>query len=285
MTGFLARAASFVVEPHAATEPRAAAPAGARALVLGSPADAPPFAAALAGALRARERAPAALVCVWGASAPGPSTSGPSTPGPSTSFPSSPGPSTWGPSMPGLSKPGPAAAAPTRGLSKPGPAAAAPTRGPSTPGPSSSLWSAGGARRLAARLAARELEVRAAGRLVWLALPEQAGEAAGVLGRLLGWLDAPIVTVLAGPRSAEHDAVVADHDLVVSVRPAAGGALSEAGADALTALALEGLDGWSLACDPLPAGPARWRARAGLARLSSAHPAVAALGPARRAAG
>jgi hypothetical protein len=124
--------------------------------------------------------------------------------------------------------------------------------------------------------------VRAAGRLVWLVLPEDTAEAAAALGRLLGWLDAPIVTVLAGPRSAEHDALAADHDLVVAVRPAAGGALSEAGAEALTALALDGLDGWSLPCDPLPAGPARWRARAGLARLAPAHPAVAALGPARR---
>jgi hypothetical protein len=218
MTGLLARAASFVVEPSA-VEPRAVAPTGARALVLGAPADAPAFAAALAGALRARERAHAALVCVSGGLAP-----------------------------------------------------------------STSLWSGGGARRLAARLAARDLEVRAAGRLVWLSLPVDTSEAAMALARLLGWLDAPIVTALAGPRSAEHDALVADHDLVVAVRPVMGGALSEAGAAALTALALEGLDGWSLACDPLPAGPARWRARAGLARLAPAHPAVAALGPARRAA-
>jgi hypothetical protein len=122
--------------------------------------------------------------------------------------------------------------------------------------------------------------VRAAGRLVWLSLPEDSAD----VGRLLGWLHAPIVTVLAGPRSAEHDALVADHDLVVAVRPTAGGPLSEAGAEALTALALEGLEGWSLACDPLPAGPPRWRARAGLGRLASAHPAVAALGPARRGA-
>ena len=219
MTGLLARAASLVVEPRAPAEPRAAAPAGARALVLGAPAEATPFAAALAGALRARERAAAALVCVWG-----------------------------------------------------------PVGGSST-----CLWSAAGARRLAARLAARDLDARAGGRLVWLVLPEATGEAAAVLGRLIGWLDAPMVTALVGPRPAEHDLFLADHDLVVAVRPAAGRALSEAGAQALTALALDGLDGWSLACDPLPAGPARWRARAGLARLSSTHPAVAALGPARRA--
>jgi hypothetical protein len=229
MTGLLTRAASFVVDPPATAEARTAAPAGARALVLGSAAEAPPFAAALAGALRARERAPAALVCVWASSRP------------------------------------------------PHPA------DPSTRPPSTSLWCSGGARRLAARLAARDLAVRAVGRLGWLSLPEDPGASAMELGRLLGWLDAPVVTVLAGPRSGEHDALVTDHDLVVAVRPAAGGALSDAGAEALTALALEGLEGRSLACGPLPAGLARWRARAGLGRLSSAHPAVAALGPARRA--
>ena len=247
MSGLIARAASFVVEPRATAQPRAAAPAGARALVVGAAAEAPPFAAALAGALRAREHAPAALVCVWG----GGPTPGGATPGAATPVGSTPG---------------------------------ALTPVGATPGAPASFCSAGGARRLAARLAARGLAVRAAGRLVWLSLPDGTAEAAAVLGRLLGWLDAPIVTVLAGPRSAEHDALVSDHDLVVAVRPAAGGALSEAGAEALTALALEGLDGWSLACDPLPAGPARWRARAGLARLTPAHPAVAALGPARRTA-
>jgi hypothetical protein len=229
MTGLLARAAALVVEPDSAADSRPAAPAGARALVLGSPSDAPPFAAALAGALRARERAPAALVCVWGSSRPPQSADS------------------------------------------------------STRPPSTSPWCGGGARRLAARLATRGLSARAAGRLVWLSFPEDAGAAVMELGRLLGRLDAPIVTALAGPRSAEHDALMSDHDLVVAVRPAASVALSEAGADALTALALAGLDGCSLACDPLPAGPARWRARVGLGRLAPAHPAVAALGPARRA--
>jgi hypothetical protein len=123
--------------------------------------------------------------------------------------------------------------------------------------------------------------VHASGRLVWLALPEEPAEAAAALGRLICWLDAPIVTVLAGPRAAEHDELLSDHDLVVAVRPAA---LSAEATYALTALALQDLDGWSLVCDPLPTGPARWRARAGLARLAPAHPAVAALGPARRAA-
>jgi hypothetical protein len=258
MTGLLARAASFLVEPTAVAEPGAAAPAGARALVLGSPAEAPPFAAALAGALRVRERAAAALVCVWGASTAAASTLRASPLGPSTAGPSAPDRSGSGSSTSGLS-----------------------TRGPSTSGPSASFWSASGARRLAARLTARDFAVHASGRLVWLALPEEPAEAAAALGRLICWLDAPIVTVLAGPRAAEHDELLSDHDLVVAVRPAA---LSAEATYALTALALQDLDGWSLVCDPLPTGPARWRARAGLARLAPAHPAVAALGPARRAA-
>jgi hypothetical protein len=67
MTGLLARAASAFVEPAPAlVAPAAAAlPQAARALVLGRPADAIPVAAALAGELRARERAAAAVLVTW----------------------------------------------------------------------------------------------------------------------------------------------------------------------------------------------------------------------------
>jgi hypothetical protein len=212
VTGLLSRAASLVVEPSTLVEPRPVAAVGAaRALVLGSPADALPLAAALAGSLRAREKAPAAVLCLWAPSARG----------------------QW------------------------------PT-----------AWTSPGAGRLAARLAARELEARAAGRLVWVSLPPEPAEAARVLGPLLGWLDAPVVTALAGPRAAELDALVAQHDLVVAVRPAAGGAVSASGAEALAALALEGVGEAAVACDPLAAGPARWRARAGLGRLPAGHAAL-----------
>jgi hypothetical protein len=180
--------------------------------VLGAPADALPLAATLAGSLRACERAPAALLCLWAPSARG----------------------QW------------------------------PT-----------AWTSPGARRLAARLAARELEVRAAGRLAWLSLPPEPAQAARVLSSLLGWLDAPVVTALAGPRAVDHDALVAEHDLVVAVRPAAGGAVSASGAEALAALALAGIGQAAVACDPIAAGPARWRARAGLGRLPSGHAALA----------
>jgi hypothetical protein len=214
MTGVLTRAASLVVEPRPAAEPLAASPSATRALVLGTPADAPSLAASLAGSLRAREKAAAAVFCLW---------------------------------------------APT-------PLARWPT-----------AWTSAGARRLAARLAARELEVRAAGRLAWVSLPPEPAEAARVLGPLLGWLDVPIVTALVGPRAAEFDALVAEHDLVVAVRPAAGGFVSASGAEALAALALAGVGRAAVACDPVVPGPARWRARAGLGRLPATHPALSAL--------
>jgi hypothetical protein len=215
MTGVLTRAASLVVEPRPAAEPLAASPSATRALVLGTPADAPSLAASLAGSLRALEKAAAAVLCLW-----------------------------------------------------------APTSLARWP----TAWTSAGARRLAARLAARELEVRAAGRLAWVWLPAEPAEAALVLSRMLGWLDAPIVTVLAGPRAVEHDALVTQHDLVVAVRPAAGGSVSASGADALAALALDGIGEGAVAVDPIAAGPARWRARAGLGRLPASHPAVAVLG-------
>lgn len=75
MTGLLARAASVFVEPAAAVPTAADAAARrppARALVFGRPADAVPVAAALAGELRARERAAAALLVTWPGEPPRP---------------------------------------------------------------------------------------------------------------------------------------------------------------------------------------------------------------------
>jgi hypothetical protein len=74
MTSLLARAAAAFVEPApAAVVPAAGAlPRAARALVLGRPADALPLAAGLAGELRARERAAAALLVCWPCEPPHP---------------------------------------------------------------------------------------------------------------------------------------------------------------------------------------------------------------------
>jgi hypothetical protein len=235
--GLLARVAALFVEPRAAAEPRpVVAPGATRALVLGSLADAPPLAAALAGSLRAHERAAAALLCVWT------------------------------PALTGHSAPASAA----------GPTTALTARPPGAAGPGSVPWSSAGARRLASRLAARELTARAAGRLARLALPTDPAHAAETLLRLLGWVEVPLVTVLAGPRTEQLDALVVDHDLVVAVR--AAGAVGEA----LAALALDGVGVDAVACDPVPAGLARWRARAGLGRLPAGHSVLDAL--ARRVA-
>jgi hypothetical protein len=103
-----------------------------------------------------------------------------------------------------------------------------------------------------------------------------------VVGGLVGWLDAPVVTAVAGPRPDELDGLLAVQDLVVAVRPPTGG-MSSAGRETLAALALHDLPDPTIravVCDPLPGGAARWRARAGLARLPAGHPVVAALLPA-----
>jgi hypothetical protein len=241
MTSLLARAASLVVEPRTpADRSPHMAPASTRALVLGTPASAPPVAAALAGSLRAHHRAPAALLCVW-------------SPSPTAPL-----------AQPGLAPSASFAPPPESATHESAPLAA---------------WASAGARRLAARLYARDLVVRAIGRLAWLILPDDPEAAAPALGGLLGWLDAPVVTALAAPRPEGLNTLVAAHDLVVAVRPPAGG-MSSTGRETLGALALEGLPDPAIravACDPLPGGVASWRARAGLARLPAGHPALAGL--------
>jgi hypothetical protein len=62
MSSVLERAASVFVAPE---PPAAPAPPAARALVLGSPDEAVPVAAALAGGLRERARAAGAVLLVW----------------------------------------------------------------------------------------------------------------------------------------------------------------------------------------------------------------------------
>src|SRR3954469_22564980 len=132
MTGLLARAASLVVEPRTPTDaPPATAPAASRALVLGSPATAPPVAAALAGSLRAQDRAPAALLCVWSPAAPDAQLP---PPGPAPSFAApvaAPGAAAAPP------PPAPSLPPPPRGGARPPPSAAPlpPARGRGRPAP------------------------------------------------------------------------------------------------------------------------------------------------------
>jgi hypothetical protein len=125
------------------------------------------------------------------------------------------------------------------------------------------------AARLAASLAGRGHEARAAGRLVVVGLSaaceDAAGEAVRVSAAAAG---APTGLALAGPRAAPFDAALAGQDMIVVGVPA--------GADpALVALALRGLDR-ALACPVPPAAPARALAAAGLILLPSIRRAVAA---------
>jgi hypothetical protein len=198
VSGVFQRAAGFFLVPAASQRVEAAAlPAAARAVVLGTPSDAAPLAAAVALSLRAAARAPVALVAVWD---------------------------------------------PPRGDE-------GARRGASTRA----------AARLAARLAVHDLAAIARGRLAWLALPADAAAAAAAVRRASAMVEEPLVTALTGPRPAELDDLVAEHDLaIVAADPE-----SPLARAALTRLAERGIAG--SACAPLGRGPARTLALAGVA--------------------
>jgi hypothetical protein len=120
-----------------------------------------------------------------------------------------------------------------------------------------------GAKRLAGRLLAHELSATACGRLAWLALDPDPDAAARQFRRCRSLAGAPIVLAVAGPRPEPLEPELVDVDLCVAVLPA--------GIDpALRELALDRLPGRSRAIvPPLPPGPPRWAAMAGLARLRS----------------
>ena len=71
------------------------------------------------------------------------------------------------------------------------------------------------ARRLAASLAARGIDATASGRLARAALPTPAPEAAAAAERALAAAQAPAVVVVAGPRCAALDEVLASLDLLL----------------------------------------------------------------------
>jgi hypothetical protein len=195
MSGPLGRAAAFLlVAPEASGRSAVAAvPAAARAVVLGTPQDAPPLAAAVALTLRARGSA--GLVAVWR----------------------------------------------TEG-------AAAAARGASVPS----------AVRLAARLSRRRLAATARGRLAWLPLDADPESASGAVRRAAAVVDGPLVTALAGPRPPALEALIEEHDLaIVAADPATPLART-----ALAALSTRCVS--AVACAPLPRGPARALALAGL---------------------
>jgi hypothetical protein len=127
------------------------------------------------------------------------------------------------------------------------------------------------ARRLAASLAARGHDARAAGRLAVVSLAG-GGEAAAAEARraLAAAGSAPAVLALGGPRDAAFDALLADQDLVVVA--------TAGGADAVLArLVVAGLQETRRACVcELPAAhAARTLAAAGIGLLPSARRALA----------
>ena len=71
------------------------------------------------------------------------------------------------------------------------------------------------AARLAARLSAHGLPSVARGRLAWLVLPVEPAAAAAAVRRASAMVEGPLVTALSGPRPAELDGLVAEHDLAV----------------------------------------------------------------------
>ncbi len=152
------------------------------------------------------------------------------------------------------------------------------SRPPSTPAAS----------RLAARLRARGLPATSRGRLAWIQLADHPVAAALAARRLSGAVEVPVVVVLAGPRGAVLEALLREQDLAVIVTRDPGGALGR--------LAVSTCEIPAVACAPLPAGPARVLAAAGLAgaraldppvrtalrRLSEPLPVALRLGPAEQ---
>jgi hypothetical protein len=126
-----------------------------------------------------------------------------------------------------------------------------------------------GARRLAARLVARDLNATACGRLAWLALDPDPDAAAGQFRRCRSAAGAPLVLAVAGARPEPFEPLLADLDLCVAVlSPDIDPALRELAAARLPARS-------HAVVAPLQPGPPRWAAMAGLARLRSL-PAVRA---------
>ena len=120
-----------------------------------------------------------------------------------------------------------------------------------------------GARRLAARLVARDLMATACGRLAWLALDPDPAEAAVEFRRCATSAGAPLVLAVAGPRREPFEPLLADADLCVAVLPPDID-------PALRQLAMARIPTRKkVAVPPLPPGPPRWAAMAGLARLRS----------------
>jgi len=116
---------------------------------------------------------------------------------------------------------------------------------------------------VAARLVAHDLPATACGRLAWLALERDPAAAEGQLRRCMAIADVPVVLAVAGPRPPAFEPLLAELDLALAV-------LAPDADPALRDVALATLRARERAVvAPLPPGPPRWAAMAGLARLRS----------------
>lgn len=126
-------------------------------------------------------------------------------------------------------------------------------------------------RRLVASLAAHGFDAQASGRLVRLALPDDAGTAAAAAARAGAVAAAPAVVALAGPRSAALDRTLAAQDVVVVARPPRGEAvLAELACDSVAELGVP-----TVACELSPGTRARALASAGVAAPAGLRAALA----------
>jgi hypothetical protein len=143
-------------------------------------------------------------------------------------------------------------AGPAVGPEAPVPAAQSPA-GATTPG----------ARRLAARLVAHGFSATACGRLAWLALEHDPAAATAQVRRCLAIAGGPVVLAVAGARPPAFEPLLAELDLAIAVLPVDIDS-------ALRDLAVASFRSRERAVlPPLPPGPPRWAAMAGLARLRS----------------
>lgn len=214
-------------------------------VVLGPEDDVPPVAAALALALRARTGAAAGIVLLWRprpvhaigshATAPGSPTTAATADVPGDPTPAA------------TREPGEPTTAERRASSLVG-----------LPGPALATPGLPGARLVAGRLNRRGLTSAAHGRLVWVLVPPDIGDAAAALRRTAAAAGvAPSVLALLGPRDGAVDAVVGACDLaVVAVEPRSP--LAEMAATDLGAL------GMTVHAFPPSAGPTRLALLAGL---------------------
>jgi hypothetical protein len=229
MSHLLTRAAALFVTPAASTSEReAVAPPrfAPRALVLGAPSEAPPVAAALGNELRRASRWPAALVAVWS-----PIAEAASVPA-DARFSGHTSPADAGHTLPADAN---GSTTDHAGAAREGDQPSGNADQPAGRNGATAPAHAA-ARRLATRLGSRGIPASARGRLAWLPLPTDPAPGIAMAERAAAATDVPAILTLAGPRPAEIEPVLSEHDLVVVVAGDDAGPLATLTLDRLTAL-------------------------------------------------